>query len=80
MTTALIVLVVLVLVGYGLERNHTRRGVPHSRLAGSHDIDDRDLVRVDSDLRAVTDHQPAPLVRHRHRRALRLHRGTGLRV
>lgn len=58
MTALLIVLTVIALVVYGLERNHHRQHRFGSRLAGSYDIDDRDLVRADTELHAVADHQP----------------------
>jgi hypothetical protein len=77
MTTAFFILIVLALVGYGLERNHARRVEPHGRLAGSYDIDDRDLSRVGADLRVAVDHQPAPAARHR---VVRLHRNAGVQV
>jgi len=54
MTSALIVLAVLALVGYGLERNNKRQSGPHARLAGSYDVQDRDLVRMTAELRAAT--------------------------
>jgi hypothetical protein len=53
MTSALIVLVVLALVGYGLERNKSRQSGPHARLAGSNDVQDRDLVRMTAELRTA---------------------------
>jgi hypothetical protein len=70
MATALFVLIVLALVGYGLERNHSRQSAPHSRLAGSTDIQDRDLERVDADLRVAA---PQPVTTPRHRRVPTLH-------
>ena len=54
MTSALIVLAVLALVGYGLERNKSRQSGPHARLAGSNDVQDRDLIRMTAELRAAT--------------------------
>ncbi|MEV0682045.1 hypothetical protein AB0I60_36540 [Actinosynnema sp. NPDC050436] len=59
MTALLVVLTVLALVVYGLERNHHRHARFGPRLAGSHDVDDRDLVRVSTELHAPADH-PAP--------------------
>lgn len=50
------VVAVLVLVVLGLERNHHRNARLGSRLAGSHDVDDRDLVRVSTELHAAADH------------------------
>lgn len=58
MTALLIVLSVLALVVYGLERNHHRQSRPGSRLAGSHDVDDRDLARAETELHAAADHAP----------------------
>ncbi len=58
MTSALIVLAVLALVGYGLERNNSKQSGPHPRLAGSNDVQDRDLVRMTADLRAATPTGP----------------------
>ncbi|MEJ2858367.1 MULTISPECIES: hypothetical protein [unclassified Saccharothrix] len=58
MTALLIALTVLALVVYGLERNH-RRNTRGSRLAGSYDVDDRDVARVASELHAAADHQPS---------------------
>ncbi|GAA0230976.1 hypothetical protein GCM10010492_31970 [Saccharothrix mutabilis subsp. mutabilis] len=58
MTALLIVLSVLALVVYGLERNHHRQARYGARLAGSHDVDDRDLARVETELHAAADHAP----------------------
>ncbi|NUT92846.1 MAG: hypothetical protein HOY78_12575 [Saccharothrix sp.] len=58
MTALLIVLTVIALVVYGLERNHHRQHRYGSRLAGSYDFDDRDVVRVETELHAAADHQP----------------------
>jgi hypothetical protein len=76
MITALFVLVVLALVGYGLERNHARQSAPHSRLAGSTDIQDRDLERVDADLRAAAAHEPVRTPRHRRTPTLHVRRSV----
>ena len=57
MTALLIALTVLALVVYGLERNHHRQSRPGSRLAGSYDVDDRDLARVETELHAAADHR-----------------------
>ncbi|WNV88681.1 hypothetical protein [Umezawaea sp. Da 62-37] len=54
MTTAVFALIVLALLAYGLERNNNRDASPHTRLAGSHDVQDRDLIRTDADLRAAS--------------------------
>ncbi|MFI9817523.1 hypothetical protein [Saccharothrix variisporea] len=65
MTALLIVLTVLALVVYGLERNHHRGRNYGSHLAGSYDVEDRDLIRVETELHAAADHQPArPAPRH----------------
>ncbi|PRY38167.1 hypothetical protein [Umezawaea tangerina] len=74
MTTALIALIVLALLAYGLERNNARQSYPHSRLAGSNDVQDRDLIRTDADLRAASALGATP--RHRRTPALRLHRSA----
>lgn len=79
MTTALIVLIVLALVGYGLEHNHSRHREPRARLAGSFDVVDRDLSRVAADLRIAADHEPTPLARRRGR-AIHLRRHSGVRI
>lgn len=65
MTAILFALAVVALVLYGLERNHHRQVRLGSRLAGSADVEDRDLTRVIGELRATTPH-PA-----RHRAARR---------
>lgn len=65
MTSALIVLVVLALVGYGLERNNSRRSAPRPRLAGSFDVVDRDLDRVVADLGVAPSVEPATPFRNR---------------
>lgn len=54
MTSILFALVVVALVVYGLERNHHRQIRLGTRLAGSVDIEDRDLPRVQADLHATT--------------------------
>ena len=65
MTSALIVLAVLALVGYGLERNKNKQFGPHARLAGSNDVHDRDLVRMSADLRVAPTATPTVTARHR---------------
>lgn len=45
-------LLVIAIIGYGLERNHARQASPASRLAGSTDAVDRDTQRVLDELRA----------------------------
>ncbi|MEU4803395.1 hypothetical protein [Actinosynnema sp. NPDC023587] len=61
MTALLVVLATLAFVVYGLERNHHRHARFGSRLAGSHDVDDRDLARVSTELHGAADHAaPAP--------------------
>jgi hypothetical protein len=77
MTSALIVLVVLALVGYGLERNKSRQSGPHARLAGSNDVQDRDLVRMSADLRVAPTATSAVTARHR---TAPHFRGAGVRV
>ncbi len=53
MTTALVLTALLALLVLGLDRNHARAAQPGSRLAGSNDVDDRDLIRVVAELRAA---------------------------
>jgi hypothetical protein len=55
MTTALVVLVIVGLVVYGLERNHARRPAPRQHFAGSGAVVDRDLARVLAEVRAAAD-------------------------
>ncbi|WP_433263895.1 hypothetical protein ACQPZF_33525 [Actinosynnema sp. CS-041913] len=57
MTAFFLVLAVLALVVYGLERNHRRQARFGSRLAGSYDVDDRDTVRVAGELHAAAVHR-----------------------
>lgn len=40
----------LAVLALGLERNHHRQSAPHAPLAGSTDVQDRDLERVRHDL------------------------------
>jgi hypothetical protein len=75
MTSALIVLVVLALVGYGLERNKSRQSQPHARLAGSNDVQDQDLVRMTADLRSAPPVAATVTTRHAPH-----FRGAGVRV
>ena len=77
MTSALIVLAVLALVGYGLERNHSKQSGPRARLAGSYDVLDRDLERVSADLRVAPSVEPATTPRNRH---VTVVRRAGVRV
>ena len=66
MTPILFALAVVALVVYGLERNHRRQPHLGSRLAGSADVDDRDLARVAADVRGTAAHStPARTPRHR---------------
>ncbi|RLK59558.1 hypothetical protein [Actinokineospora cianjurensis] len=53
MTTAFVLVTLLALLLLGLDRNHVRTTAPHARLAGSADVEDRDLLRVSAELRAV---------------------------
>ncbi|MCS7483370.1 hypothetical protein ACFFQW_36850 [Umezawaea endophytica] len=75
MTSALIVLAVLALVGYSLERNNSKQSGPHARLAGSNDVQDLDLVRMTADLRAASPAESTITTR----RAPHF-RGAGVRV
>ncbi|QFZ22666.1 hypothetical protein [Saccharothrix syringae] len=61
MTAILITLAVVALVVHGLERNHRRRPSFAPRLAGSHDVEDRDLLRLHNDLHGVSS-TPTPRV------------------
>ncbi|MHA6764318.1 hypothetical protein [Streptacidiphilus sp. PAMC 29251] len=54
MTTAAIALVLIVLLGYALERNHRRQPGPRPPLAGSSDLPDRDTQRVLAELAQQT--------------------------
>lgn len=49
MTTALVLAAIAVLITLALDHNHT----PRSRLAGSTDVEDRDLARTIADLRVA---------------------------
>jgi len=49
MVTLIVLLIIIGLVVYGLERNH-RRGGLSGRLAGSSDVQDRDAERVLAEL------------------------------
>ncbi|WP_158843121.1 hypothetical protein [Saccharothrix deserti] len=60
MTAILFALTVVALVVYGLERNHQRQIRLGSRLAGSTDVDDRDLPRVQRELHATAVHSTPP--------------------
>lgn len=53
MDGAVFLVLVIALIGYGLERNHARQTQPRSRLAGSTDIVDRDNERIRDELRAA---------------------------
>lgn len=56
MTAIIFTLAVVALVGYGLESNHRRGARLGSRLAGSTDVEDRDVSRVTTDLHAAAAH------------------------
>ncbi|PPK70360.1 hypothetical protein V5P93_000760 [Actinokineospora auranticolor] len=51
MTTALLLVALAGLLVYGLDRNHSRS--LHTRLAGSTDVEDRDLARTTAELAAA---------------------------
>ena len=53
MAALILTLIVLVLLVYGLQRNHVRQ-VRLTRLAGSTDTSDRDAQRVLDDLRTAS--------------------------
>jgi hypothetical protein len=44
--TIVLIALILALVVYGLERNHSRQPQPQQRLAGMADFDNRDSSRV----------------------------------
>jgi hypothetical protein len=50
---ALLLIALVALVAYGLERNHSRQRQPLSGMAGSTDAQDRDTERVRADLQAT---------------------------
>lgn len=52
---AVVVLVLLALVAYGLERNHRREPYPRSRMMGGTPVQDRDVERIRAELRVVAD-------------------------
>jgi hypothetical protein len=54
MAALIVLLIIIGLVVYGLERNH-RRSSPSGRLAGSSDVQDRDAERVLAELSRRTD-------------------------
>jgi hypothetical protein len=61
MTIALtFTLVLLALVGYGLQRNARRQTGPKPPLAGSTDVPDRDLQRTRAELAAISGRGPTP--------------------
>jgi hypothetical protein len=60
MTSILFALAVVALVVYGLERNHHRQFRLGSRLAGSSEVEDRDVPRMQADLHATTSHDTQP--------------------
>lgn len=65
MTAILFALAVLALTAYGLERNHHRQLHLGSGLAGSTDIEDRDVPRVAADLHAAAVHATPTRTSHR---------------
>ncbi|MCE6993681.1 hypothetical protein LZG04_02495 [Saccharothrix sp. S26] len=65
MTSILFALAVTALVVYGLERNHRRQPRLGSRMAGSTDVEDRDVTRLAGDLRAAAAHRPTARTTHR---------------
>ncbi|MFD1149965.1 hypothetical protein [Saccharothrix hoggarensis] len=60
MTAIVFTLALIALVAYGLERNHRRQRPLTSSLAGSTTAEDRDLSRLQSDLRAAATHTATP--------------------
>lgn len=48
-----VLVIVLALVVYGLERNHRRQPRNAAELVGSSDVADRDIERLAVDLRAI---------------------------
>jgi hypothetical protein len=65
MTSILFALAVVALVVYGLERNHHRQFRLGGRLAGSSDVEDRDVPRMQADLHATATHDTQPPPRPR---------------
>lgn len=57
MTATVVLLVLIGLVVYGIERNHARHRYPRSWLAGSPTAGDRDSERVSADLDAAVVHE-----------------------
>jgi hypothetical protein len=49
----LVLITLVALVVYGLERNHSRQSRSQSGMAGSTDAQDRDAERVQADLHAA---------------------------
>ncbi|HTF48479.1 MAG TPA: hypothetical protein VK735_13600 [Pseudonocardia sp.] len=62
MTSSVLMVIVLALLVYGLERNHYRQQRRRPRgareLRGSTDVEDRDLTRIEADLRAIPTRAP----------------------
>ena len=57
MTAQFILVALMALLVYGLDRNHHRQTEPRKRLAGASDVEDRDFARVTEELRvAKADH------------------------
>lgn len=64
MTETVVFLVVLALVAYAVERNHTRDRYPHPTLSGGSNVEDRDVERTRVELDAVgVEHESVPAPR-----------------
>ncbi|MFL6143073.1 MAG: hypothetical protein ACJ72N_14565 [Labedaea sp.] len=53
MDAILIAIIIVGLLAYGLERNRRRQSQPRNWMAGSSDVQDRDLERFQCELRAM---------------------------
>jgi hypothetical protein len=81
MAATVVLLVILALVVYGIERNHAREKYPHPSLDGSGAVTDRDVQRTRADLDALgaepadrTEHAEVPA--HRAAPARSAHAGV----
>jgi hypothetical protein len=54
METLIALIIIVGILGYGLERTRQHQAQPRSQLAGSSDIVDRDSQRLQADLRTRT--------------------------
>ncbi|WP_329050278.1 hypothetical protein OG738_00490 [Amycolatopsis sp. NBC_01488] len=70
------VLAAAVLLAWALDHAYRRRPYPHDRLAGSSDVPDRDVQRLEGDLVADERHYPAARSRAAKRSLTRIAPGT----